>query len=216
MASATKTNKTASVGKGKPSTAAKRGRQTIRLPSRKEKSGIADELISRTPSSKSAQIQIAAYVQLTLKGQAFEILHRKKPVAVLAPPGQLPEGMTVRQHVTTTEIARGKRTFANVIHHGPYLITRDGREVAVAYAPRPPEGPQLRDIVGLLDTVWDKLNDLGVMDDARKRRLELRVKADNRIRARIEMLRRNGDNAGADMIAAELAEVEREEAAELR
>lgn len=145
---------------------------------------------SLTPTSTEIRKHIAHYVkQVATKCSRFSVLARGKEVAVLGPVGSLPKGQPrERIKISTTDIANGKVKFSGVVHHGPYEVTRSGKVAAVLYSP-------IRSERSKIDEVLNSLDELRILDEEKKRRVELRGRVDKAIQARINLLRQVGDPA---------------------
>jgi hypothetical protein len=196
-------------------------KQVPRLPTRatpvpvKQKTPKAEPLVI-TPSSKKARVQISQYVGAVVKeNRSFNIISRNKHIAVLGPVSSLPSPMSIQKTVTVSEIADGKPTFSSVIHHGPYMVMRHSKEVAVLYSPQPTEHSRVDGLHRRLDEFLQRLDDVEVLKLAFKKleadqkseitRLSgVRRKAEAMAKFNIDFLRRMGKADEADKLLAEL------------
>ena len=159
---------------------------------------------SLTPKAKEIRTNISGYVDRVITTRSsFRVLSRGKEVAVLGPVNSLPKGQQVKRAVSTTDIAKGTSTFAGVVHHGPYVVTRNGEPVAVMYSP-------FRSAESRMEELLREIDELRILEEAKKRRVDLRGRADKAIEARIAVLRDGGGGQAADQLEAAWRAVDRE------
>jgi hypothetical protein len=186
--------------------------------------------LAAKPSTTQAKDKFSEYVRAVLaKKRSFEILSRGKTVAILGPIGSLPAGMKAETSVPLSDYTLGKRTFPNVIHHGPFTLLRNNTEVAVLYPPRPTDASRIQNI--LHDLVELKLLDLAKrqmktdterqkeelqaelelfrekLEKEKERIVGIRRKAEGMARERIRVLRAQGNSADADRFESSLNEI---------
>jgi antitoxin (DNA-binding transcriptional repressor) of toxin-antitoxin stability system len=168
----------------------------------RRKKALPKPLVS-TPGAKEVRDRISDYVNAVVAGRNFNITSRGKTVAILAPPHSLPKGQRIMETVSTTDIKSGKRRMSLVAVHGPYSIERGGEQVAVLYSPT-------SSLPQVLERFVSEMDDLKLLDEGKARRVQLRQRADEAIRARVHLLRSAGDSAMADKIEAAHSELDRE------
>lgn len=147
------------------------------------------------PAAREMRDRFSQYVQGVLGGHTFTVKSRGKDVAILAPADGLPAGLKVMETVSTTDIKSGKRRLSLVAVHGPYAVERNGKRVAVLYS-------AVSNLPQRLERLFTEIEELKLLDDAKARRVQLRQRADEAIRARVKLLRDAKDDDAAKRIEA--------------
>jgi antitoxin (DNA-binding transcriptional repressor) of toxin-antitoxin stability system len=175
--------------------------KAARIAARRKK--VPPKPLLSAPGAKEVRDRISDYVNAAVAGHSVNITSRGKTVAILGPPHSLPKGQRIMETVSTTDIKNGKRRISLVAVHGPYSVERGGEQVAVLYSPT-------SSLPQVLERFVAEMDDLKLLDEGKARRVQLRQRADEAIRARIHLLRSAGDSAMADKIEADHRELGRE------
>lgn len=113
-----------------------------------------------TPTARQARDHISHYLDRALRGQSTRVLSRGKHIATIGP---LPRrhDTSVLPSIAASDLKSGRRTLVSLLRDSAYVVTRNGRQVAILSA-----------VSSGADRVASRLGDAG---DLSAERAELRA-----------------------------------------
>ena len=169
--------------------------------------------LSASPGVKEVRENTKAYFDAVLtKKQTFSVRSRGKIVCLIGPVTNLPKSQSFGAEISVTDIAQNVRSLPGAALHGPYLVTRLGKQIAVIYSSsvtERSEAERLRShilamtkkadrlvdemdsVVTRMDTLLKLISQYDLVREGMDRRLQVRLMADAAIERRVQFLKEN-------------------------